>query len=115
MTQTNSDTTGREQQPGTHEEWQVMGGELVAWGKPVTSSRRDVAAFGEFDAERTVALTISAAEASTMDRQDGGIYAWCLGLVDVHGYALADAGIFHIHLGGYRIRQRRRGSRCLLR
>jgi hypothetical protein len=30
MTQTNSDTTGREQQPGTHEEWQVMGGELVA-------------------------------------------------------------------------------------
>ncbi len=30
MTQTNSDTTEREQQPEKHEEWQVMGGELVA-------------------------------------------------------------------------------------
>ena len=30
MTQTNSDTTEREQQPGKHEEWHVMGKELVA-------------------------------------------------------------------------------------
>jgi Domain of unknown function (DUF4342) len=30
MTQTNSDTTEREQQPGKHEEWQVLGKELVA-------------------------------------------------------------------------------------